>query len=156
MAAELAAKYTLSMGELQLNSASDQASYIQGAIDELASGGDGVIKFPKLRGQFYRISGLTLKTGVYLVGDQFPEIRSTNDEGETLIESEGFQDLTGTNGDGGVSDCGVIGLYLNGNRPFWSVTPIATKGHGIAIYGRDFYIDMVKMFRIYRAGLWTE
>ncbi|MBC9176754.1 hypothetical protein [Pseudoroseomonas ludipueritiae] len=136
----------------------DWSNAFQRAIDYAASQGGGTIRVtrPRQAGTSYMTSRtIIMRTGVILDVDQRATIRLANGSNCTMIEGQDFRSLTGTNSGLGISDWGIIGYgTLDGNRANNTGAP-AGQGHGVAIFGRDFVVD-IRIKNCYRRGLHLE
>lgn len=137
------------------NFSTDCATAINAAITAAAAAGGGVVYVPPASAAYRIASTITLKSNVFLFVDPAATIKLGNSANVTLVQSENFTTLTGTNSGSGVSNCGVIGYgVLDGNSAN-NTGPAAGQGHGIALYGRNFHI-CARVQNVRRRGLHTE
>lgn len=134
-------------------SSGDDTAQLQAIIDSLTTLG-GAFELVNY-GTPYMVSGLTWKSNVFMVGVGFPTIKLIDSSNATVIAGNNFASLTGTDTTGGIENFGISGVILDGNRAN-NTTPAAAAGHGLAFYGRDFYIDNLEVINARRTGLWTE
>lgn len=135
-------------------SAATDTTRLQAAIDQISAAGGGCFELLNY-GSVYLTTGLTWKSNVFMVGVGMPTIKLADGSNATVIQGNGFASLTGTDTNGGISNFGIFGVILDGNRAN-NTSPAATAGHGLAFYGRDFYIDNLEVINARRTGLWTE
>lgn len=98
----------------------------------------------------YLIKNLVLKTGDVLIG-QSPEktiLKLLNGDGDSVLISENFSSLTGTNSHGGISNFSIRNL---------TITSLGGAGNwGIKLYGYRYQIEHVTIDSVTGTGMYTE
>ncbi|WP_019053569.1 hypothetical protein [Sphingobium xenophagum] len=119
-----------------------------------ALGGGAVMLVNK--GAVYAATGsIVPKTGAHLFGFGRPTIRLANGVNKSLIESENFLALSGTNSGLGVSNVSIRDMILDANRAN-NTGAGANEGHCVALFGRDFLLQDLLLKDARRRGLHTE
>lgn len=140
----------------------DESFSIQNAIDVAASISESNQTSDKQSvtttvlfdsGKVY-LGAVTLKKGV-CVDLSGSTLKLPDNVNSTVIEGENYLTLTGTNSGNGVWHYGVRNGTLDGNK-LNNSTPIANKGHGLAVYGRSFLVENLKVINTYRRGITLE
>lgn len=132
----------------------DDSIAIQNAIDaaETAGGGAVILGY----GTFI-VTGITLKSGVYLKG-QGPVgtiLRMNTGSNATVVRSNNFSTLTGTTSwyigaDGVPYHFGLSDLAIDGNRAN------NTTGSGIEFFGKRFVAHNLLIYDCAEHGFWSE
>ncbi len=131
----------------------DDAAAIQAAINAANTQGGGTVFVPY--GTYLVGAAVTLKSNVYLEGQGTTTIKLKTGTNTSVLEGQSFSSLSGTNSGSGISNFGITGLIIDGNKSN-NASPGSNSGHGIAFYGRDFYIEQVEIINCARQGLHSE
>lgn len=120
-----------------------------------AQGGGNVIV--QNFGSTYTInSPIVMKSLVRLYGQGRPTLKLANNANCTIIESLNYQTLHGTQTNTGTTDSWAIeNFVLDGNMAN-NTGAGANSGHGVATYGRNFYLRDLYIQNTYRRGATIE
>lgn len=130
------------------SAATINAATINAAITAVSLLGGGFIMMP--RGVVWS-GAITLKTGVYLVGQKSGStLKAKNSLNANFIEGENTASLYGGTTTGGIYDAGLIDLVVDGNKANQS------SGHAVRIYGRSIRIECVSITNAKERGLSTK
>jgi hypothetical protein len=135
------------------NSIANDTTSIQAAIDAVAATGGGQVLLPS---GTYLVSGLTLKSGVVLVGDGKAAtiIQLLSNTNEHVIKSLNFETLVGTSpstGDFGIYNAGLRQLTVSGNGDNQTIAK-----HGLAYFGIDLQLQDVAIKSCKGWGVYAE
>ncbi|WP_346536950.1 hypothetical protein [Micromonospora sp. DPT] len=130
---------------------------IQTAIDAAAAGGGGIVYLAN--GTHTLTAGLTMKTGVTLTGTGSENVvlRLGNGVNQSVITSEGFSTLTGTQPvdpdltASGPSGWAIRGVEIVGNKANQSGT-----SWGVRVFGYGYVMDDVRIRDCLSGGMYTE
>lgn len=127
----------------------DDTEQIQQAIDAVRATG-GIVFFPP---GIYLTGRLTLPSRVHLrgAGGDATVLRLRPGANSAIIESDGFDRLTGTAGDGGTTLFSVRDLTLDGNR---EQNP--DGGYGLRLYGFGYELSDLIVFNCRVDGIYSE
>lgn len=141
------------------NGATDDAAAIQAAIDYVAARSGGEVTIPNTGAAYMLGSKLVLKSNVYIRGIGAPTLKLKSGANCTIFEGNNFLTISGLNSAAAVTasigNFGIAGLILDGNKA-QNASPGANQGHGIAFYGRDFYLEEIEIKNTARRGLHSE
>lgn len=140
----------------------DDSASIQAAIDRASSISAASQTTEKqaittqvvLDGGKVYIGRVTLKNGVCfdLSGST---LKLPNGSNASVIEGEGYQSLSGTDSGLGVWNFEVKNGTLDGNKDN-NPAPGVNAGHGLAVYGRSFLVENLKVVNCARRGITLE
>jgi hypothetical protein len=132
----------------------DSLSRIQAAIDSAATTGGGSVSLFNAGYPFVVSGPVILKSNICLEMNG-ATIKLQNGANTSVIQSDNFLSLSGTNSGAGISNFSIRNGVIDGNKANNS-SPPSNEGHGVAIFGRDFYIDSLEITNSSRRGLHTE
>jgi hypothetical protein len=123
---------------------------IQALIDTAATAGGGRVQ---LRAGTYLVTGLTLKTGVWLIGEGYEAtvVRLADAANAHVIKTLAFSTLTGTSNTSTPYNFAIERMTIDGNKANQSGVV-----HGVAIYGYGYTLRQVAIRNCKGVGLWSE
>lgn len=129
---------------------------INRAIEAAADRGGGTVIVPNI-GTTYTLTGkIVLRSNVRLIGYGRPKLALANNVNESIIEGLNYQSLVGTLSNSNTVDTWTVeNFYLDGNRAY-NTGANANSGHGLAVYGRNFYARDLYIENTYRRGVTLE
>lgn len=127
----------------------DDTLAIQAAIDDARAAGGGAVHFPP---GTYSTRTLTIDSKIHLIGMgiEATVLKLRDGTDDDLIRSHHFAALSGTNRAGGIYNCSIRDLTLDGNRAR------NTGGCGLRIYGFGYILRDLRIRQCSRAGLHSE
>ncbi|WP_433083520.1 glycosyl hydrolase family 28-related protein [Dactylosporangium sp. CA-052675] len=127
----------------------DDTAKVQAAIDAARATG-GIVQFPP--GTFLTRK-LTLYSRIHLRGSggDATVLKLWPGAGSAILESDGFDRLTGGNTDGGTTLFSVRDLTLDGNK---AKNP--GGGYGLRLYGYGYELSDIIVFNCRNDGIFTE
>ena len=128
----------------------DWQTAINAAISWISSTGGGILTLPG-KGSIYDISAPIVMRSNVILNLAGNTIRLGSGANSNVIEGLGYQTLTGTNSGAGISEFSIINGVIDGNRAANTST-----GHGIAFYGRNFFLKDLLIKNTRRRGLHSE
>ncbi|MBO0868805.1 MAG: hypothetical protein J2P15_09595 [Micromonosporaceae bacterium] len=128
---------------------SDDTDGIQRAIDSARAGG-GEVFFPP---GTYLTRRLTLYSGVHLRGSggDATVLRLAPGANTAIIESDGFDALTGTRHNGGITMFSIRDLTLDGNKQHND-----RAGYGLRLYGYGYEVTEMVAYNCRNDGVYSE
>ncbi|GIF00506.1 hypothetical protein Ari01nite_79700 [Paractinoplanes rishiriensis] len=127
----------------------DDTDALQGALDAARPNG-GLVYLPA---GTYSTRKLRLYSRVHLrgAGGDATILKLRDGANSAIIESDGFDKLTGTDGTGGASAFSIRDLTLDGNK---AKNP--EGGYGLRLYGYGYELSEVIIFNCRQDGLYSE
>lgn len=136
-------------GPADPSGATDSSTAIANAEAAAAATG-GEVYFPQ---GTYLAAGLNLDSNVHWrgAGEGATTLKLKNTANTWLVQSTGFAALTGTNGTGGVTNCSISGMTLDGNK-----ANNASGLQAIRVYGYGFRLSNLRIKNAKTVGLYSE
>lgn len=123
---------------------------INAAIDALSSGQGGKLVLPDIGVPYSISNSIVMRSNVILDLGGSTLFVSSGSNCEA-IEGLNYSTLTGTNSGSGISEFSIINGVIDGNRAANTST-----GHGIAFYGRNFFLKDLFIKNTRQRGLHSE
>jgi hypothetical protein len=130
------------------NGAADDSDAVQAAVDAAAEAGGIVFFSPGT----YRVGSVALKSRVHLRGSGIDAtvIRLRDSDDGALFESEGFEDLTGSDSGDGITSFSLRDFTIDGNRERGG------NADGLRIFGYGYELTEIVVHSCGGDGIYSE
>lgn len=138
----------------------DASAAINAAIAAVQARGGGYITIPNIGKPFMLSAPVVPQAGVHLLGHGMPILQLLPGANCAVIESAGFETDIATWGgsspaSGGVYDCSIEGLVLDGNSTKQQKTANIDLQNGISMYGSSFKLRHLQIQNVLGHGIRT-